>query len=752
MSELLAHLNPVQRQAVTHLDGPLMIIAGAGSGKTRVITHRIAFLHREVGIPLGQIMAVTFTNKAAKEMRERICRILGLPDMPGLAVGTFHARCAMILRREAEAAGLSTSFAILDETDQKQAIKGVLKELDISEKLARPAKVQSFINQAKMRLLTPADCEELNDEDEVPYPRIYAKYQEVLTKCNSVDFEDLLMKTVLLFQGNEAIRKRWVERYQYVLVDEYQDTNHAQFLLTKLLAKDHGNICIVGDEDQSIYSWRGAEISNLLEFEKSFPGTHVIKLEQNYRSTATILRAASTVIERNTQRIGKTLFTEGEEGEPLTFMTSPDQAGEGTRIAQECVRLIKVEGVNPDEIAIFYRGHWLSRGIEDAMRQFRIPYRVVGGLRFYDRREVKDLLSLLRLSVNPTDDLAFERVVNVPNRGIGAKSQLIIAQHAAAMGVSWREAAIALTEQKTLRGKAHGSLINFLGMLDGWVELARFAKPSRVLEQILKDTNYKEDGVGDLNSIEAESRLENIGEFEGMIDSYQPQGTENQLLEFLTEMALDATEEKDDNKARVSLLTIHNAKGLEYDYVFTIGMEKGVFPTSRAEESFDAMAVEEERRLFYVAITRARKKLFLSYSMSRNRPDLWGSMNQPSIFLSELPSDVFDGESQQRMKRLLPYQTQRQKQAPGELEYVPDEPVQTERRPFRSPGGPINRGGRTASRPGFSEGTRVNHRYMGPGEVVSLGGRPGWERVKVRFDDGREQEFVLKYAPLSLAE
>lgn len=758
MSDLTAHLNPVQREAVTHIDGPLMIIAGAGSGKTRVITHRIAFLHRECGIPLNQIMAVTFTNKAAREMRERICRLLHVPDTPGLAVGTFHARCAMILRREAEAAGLTNSFAILDENDQKQAVKRVLKELDISEKVARPAKVQAFINQAKMRLLTPADCEEETDEEEIPHARIYAHYQKVIEKSRSVDFEDLLMKTVLLFQDREDIRRRWAERYHYLLVDEYQDTNHAQFMITKLLARDHRQICIVGDEDQSIYSWRGAEISNLLDFEKSFPGTKIIKLEQNYRSTGTILRAASTLIERNTQRIGKTLFTEGEEGEPLTFIVSADQASEGRRIALECHRLIEVERVNPDEIAIFYRGHWLSRSVEDALRQYRLPYRVVGGLRFYDRREVKDLLSCLRLAVNPEDDLAFERVVNTPNRGIGAKSQAIIGQHAAAMGCSWHEASAELLRAGKMKGKAKNGLARFLEWVGQWSRLARHGEPVEVLRAVLKDTNYREDGVGDLDSIEAESRLENIGELEGMLAGYETDATENKLLEFLSSMALDAAETAEDETARVSLLTIHNAKGLEYDYVFTIGLEKGVFPTSRAEESFDENAIEEERRLFYVAITRARRKLFLSYAMQRNRPDLWGTTNQPSLFMTELPADVFDEESRRLLSRMLPHQWRGKAgggSRPGELEYVPDDaepnggarPYGRVYRPARQ--APVSGG--PARRPPFTVGMRVIHRFMGPGVIETVGGRPGWERARVRFDDGREQEFVLRYAPLSIA-
>ncbi|HMX63381.1 MAG TPA: UvrD-helicase domain-containing protein, partial [Candidatus Sumerlaeota bacterium] len=390
MIELIEKLNEPQRRAVMHADGPLMIVAGAGTGKTRVITYRIAFLHREMGIPLQQILAVTFTNKAAAEMRERICRLLGVPDTPGLAIGTFHARCAMLLRREAEFAALDKNFAILDENDQKQAIKRVLKEMDISEKLVRPGQVQTFINQAKMRLLTPADCKEEFDEDQVPYADIYAKYQETIEKSKSVDFEDLLMKTVQLFQQNESVRQRWVNRYRYVLVDEYQDTNHAQFLLTKLLAQDHRQVAVVGDEDQSIYSWRGAEISNLLDFEKTFPGTTIVKLEQNYRSTKTVLKAASTVIARNTQRIGKTLFTEGEQGDPVTFIAAPSADMEAERITAECARLIQMHGVDPNEIAVFYRGHWLSRAMEDALRRFRLPYRVVGGIRFYDRAEIKD--------------------------------------------------------------------------------------------------------------------------------------------------------------------------------------------------------------------------------------------------------------------------------------------------------------------------------------------------------------------------
>lgn len=757
MIELIEKLNEPQRRAVMHADGPLMIVAGAGTGKTRVITYRIAFLHREMGIPLQQILAVTFTNKAAAEMRERICRLLGVPDTPGLAIGTFHARCAMLLRREAEFAALDKNFAILDENDQKQAIKRVLKEMDISEKLVRPGQVQTFINQAKMRLLTPADCKEEFDEDQVPYADIYAKYQETIEKSKSVDFEDLLMKTVQLFQQNESVRQRWVNRYRYVLVDEYQDTNHAQFLLTKLLAQDHRQVAVVGDEDQSIYSWRGAEISNLLDFEKTFPGTTIVKLEQNYRSTKTVLKAASTVIARNTQRIGKTLFTEGEQGDPVTFIAAPSADMEAERITAECARLIQMHGVDPNEIAVFYRGHWLSRAMEDALRRFRLPYRVVGGIRFYDRAEIKDLLSFLRLAVNPDDDLAFERVMNRPVRGVGPKAQEQIAQHAAIRARSYRQAAADLIRDGEIKGTARKGLTDFLAAIERWSVAARSAKPGEVLEQILEDTNYREDGVGDAKSLEGETRIENIDELKALVDGFEPSGEMDQLAEFLSCMALDGSSEQDDGSAKINLLTIHNAKGLEFEYVFCIGLEKGVFPTSRAEESHNEYAVEEERRLFYVAITRARKKLFLSFSQQRNRPEFW-TMNLPSIFLSELPPDVFDEDSLRMLKRILPMHWGMEKEPDGGREYVRDEafepsPRETTSRAFYSMtrGGAMPRpGARNGGKAPFSVGTRVQHKYMGSGVITELGGRPGWERALVEFDDGRSQEFVLKFAPLTV--
>ncbi len=770
MDHLLDKLNPAQREAATHIGSPLMIIAGAGTGKTRVITHRIAFLHLECGIPLNQIMAVTFTNKAAKEMRERVCHLLGLPDSPGLPIGTFHGRCALILRREAEAAELDKHFTILDENDQKQAIKRTLSDLDISEKRVKPGQVQSFINLAKMRLLTPQDCKEEFDEDEVPYPSIYEHYQKMLKKSKCIDFEDLLMKTVQLFETNEEVRLRWSNRYHYVLVDEYQDTNYAQFLITKLLAKDHRQVSVVGDEDQSIYSWRGAEISNLLDFEKTFEGTKIVKLEENYRSSGNILRAASTVIAKNKQRIGKVLYTNKGEGPELLFKVSQEPTTEGDFIAAECLRLIRNEGVDANEIAIFYRSHYLSRTIEDEFRRYRIPYRIVGGIRFYDRMEIKDLLCFLRLAINMDDDLAFERIVNKPARGVGAKTLSSIVNYSTQAGVSMLSGTQQLLKSNTIKGKGKSNLEKFLMAVYRWNDLAMDAAPHLVLKQILEDTNYKEDGVGDPNSIEGGSRIENIEEFENLMMEFKPTQETGQLGEFLTSMALDAAVNEEDQSPKVSLLTIHNAKGLEYDHVFMIGLESDVFPTKRALESFEETAIEEERRLFYVGITRARVNLYLMFSMRRNRFGTWNN-SEPSMFLRELPPDVFGQQSLKQLKRILPYDWGDNSQGVGGVSkredgelYVEYDEEQPEfglsqqkpgkfARETRGLGTSAPRG--FSSKPRelkYSEGMRVSHKYMGEGTIVRIAGRPGWEKAFIEFDDGRSQDFILRYAPLKSLE
>ncbi|MDX2177701.1 MAG: UvrD-helicase domain-containing protein [Candidatus Sumerlaeia bacterium] len=743
MMHLLDKLNPPQREAATYLGGPLMIIAGAGSGKTRVITHRIAFLASEVGIPLHDILAVTFTNKAAREMRERVFRILGRDDMPSLPIGTFHSRCAMILRRDADAAGLDQNFTILDEKDQVAAVKRAMERCDVSEKRVKPAQVHNFINTAKMRLLTPEDCAREFAAERIPYADLYAAYEDLLKRAKALDIEDLIFKTVLLFQRDDDARRHWARRYQHVLVDEYQDTNHGQFLLTKLLAQDHGNICVVGDEDQAIYSWRGADITNLLDFEKSFPGVRVVKLEQNYRSTANILRGASVVIARNTQRLGKTLFTEGAEGDPLEYLRGEDDRHEGWLVAQEVDRLLRTQGVPASEVAVFYRSHRLSRPVEDALRGFQIPYRIVGGVRFYDRAEVKDVLCFLRLAVNPNDDLAFERVVNVPKRGIGDKAQQSLREQAQQDRTSLYEAAWrAIKADGPLASKARGNLAQFLVAIEEWHREERHLSPRELLELVYTHTRYKEEGLGDTTSIDGEARLENLQEFEAVVELFRAESDRNRTAEFLRTLSLDAAvADRDEGAESVSLMSVHNAKGLEFDHVFVVGLEEGVFPNSRAMGDLSETGVEEERRLYYVALTRARKRLCLSRAGRRMGYSGGYDFSEPSRFLAEMPPEVFAKASFEMLRRELKFGW-------GEERTEPASKAGPERKfaQLVAQGAAGLRAAATDTE--FRRGDRVVHRYLGAGEVFNIAGRPGAQKIHIRFDDGREQAFVARQAPI----
>lgn len=743
-SELLQHLNPTQREAATYLDGPLMIIAGAGSGKTRVISHRIAFLVQDVAVPMGEILAVTFTNKAAKEMRERVFRLLGVPEHHGLAIGTFHARCAFILRCESAPAGLSKDFTILDESDQFTAVKLAMEKLGVGEKKVRPNQVQNFINLAKMKLLTPEETLELEEESPIPYGKLYAAYEEILKKNRGVDFEGLIFKTVRLLQQHEDVRRKWSTRYRHILVDEFQDTNHSQFLLTSLLARDHQNICIVGDEDQSIYSWRGAEISNLLDFEKHFPRTKIIRLEHNYRSDGNILKLASAVIRHNTQRLGKELFTDRGDGDPIRYLRGEDENHEAQLVAIEVDRLIHGEAVPPEDIAIFYRSHRLSRAPEDQLRRLGIPYRIVGGLRFYDRAEIKDTLSFLRLALYPGEDLSFLRVVNKPKRGIGDRTVSQLQEIAATRGLSLYDAAVELLRRGDLGAKATGNLQDFLDQIAAWQQIAPSVSASEMVERVLTDTRYREEALGDPDSLDAQSRTENIEEFLRVAAEFTTEEEGTPLRLFLQSLSLDAamTGQQTDQPS-VSLMSVHNAKGLEFDYVFVIGLDEGLFPNSLAMNGDDSITgLEEERRLFYVAATRARRRLFLTRASRRLTFGGGFGMAEPSRFLREVPTEVLDKRGAEALRRDLPYSSERlaAPMSPG-----------TPSTGARLFGATISKGMPTAAANGneFTPGTRVRHAYMGTGIVYKVAGRPPQHRLYIRFDDGREQSFIGRHAPIT---
>jgi DNA helicase-2/ATP-dependent DNA helicase PcrA len=741
---LLDKLNDRQREAVTHHGTPLLIVAGAGSGKTRVITHRIAWLHLGVGIPIRQILAVTFTNKAAREMRERVCALLGVPDDPALAISTFHSRCAMLLRREAEAAGISPSFAILDERDQKAAVVRAMENAGVAERVVKPPQVQHFINMAKMRMLTPTDCDEEFADERVPYALLYRHYEELLEKNASLDFEDLIFRAVRLLRDNAGVRERWQRRFRHLLVDEFQDTNAGQFELVKLLAGEDPDVCVVGDEDQSIYSWRGAEVTNLLEFRETFPDAHLVRLEQNYRSVGNVLKAAGSVIARNTMRIGKELWTELPEGDPIGALVGFDDTEEADLVAMRLAAMLVSDGIAPADVAVFYRSHALARVLEDGLRKYRIPYRIVGGTRFYDRAEIKDLICFLRLALMPENDLAFERVVNVPARGVGPKALGDILARGAGERIPAFEAATRMAAEGAFKGKARQGMEDFLAAVRRWHAMAAHATVHEVLKAVLEDTRYETEGVGDAKSLDGQSRLENIEEFKQAVAEFEKLEDDNSVGKFLETLALDAQRDDPNDRQTVSLMTVHNAKGLEFDHVFVVGLDQGVFPNSRTFD--DPAQFEEERRLFYVALTRARRTLTLCRAMRRRREGFYDE-TKPSQFLSELDASVLSPEAR---RMLFPDNKGRDRDTRG-----------FERQSFRAFGSAYGRGRGgsapppsrpTGGRGALNVGDRVRHRTLGEGVVVEAGGRPGNERVRVAFDDGIEQEFVVKFAGLTKME
>ncbi|MDX1971808.1 MAG: UvrD-helicase domain-containing protein [Candidatus Sumerlaeia bacterium] len=760
---LVRHLNPQQAEAVLHHGTPLLIVAGAGSGKTRVITHRIAHLILALGVPRWNILAVTFTNKAAREMRERLCALLGIHDDPSLAISTFHSRCVNILRREAETLSLDRNFAILDDRDQLSAIKRAMEELNVPEKKVKPAQVQSFINLAKMNMLTPEETKEERNSDRIPYPELYEAYQRILEKNQALDFEDLIFRTVTLLQRHEQVRRRWQEKFRHILVDEFQDTNKSQFELVKLLVGGQNEICVVGDEDQSIYSWRGADVQNLLDFSKTYPTSKIVRLEQNYRSAGNVLKAAGAVIENNTMRIGKKLWTEKEDGEPIRGICGEDDREEAELVAAHIAKLVQNDGIPPEQVALFFRSHRLSRSHEDAIRKYRLPYQIIGGIRFYDRQEVKDVLSFLRLCLQPNNDLAFERMVNIPTRGVGEKTKQDILIYAQRHGYSLFHATREMVASNHFKGKAQAGLSAFVMMLLNWYEKAKTALPSEMLKQVLEDTKYKTEGVGDAESLDAQSRLDNLEELEQVIREFELNNADATLTNFLEDMALDSNKVTDKNIPSVSLMTIHNAKGLEFDYVFVVGMEDGIFPNSRTKES--PSDFEEERRLFYVALTRARKRLYLSWAKRRMNQGFY-QPQQPSPFLLELPEEVLTPEDQVRLGITNSYPKWKDyggAVTPGFHKLTPRSPSTPRVNPRaqhyteRSFGQRIA-GASSAPSSTFPQknrltkdlqvGDRVEHSIMGVGVVSEKGGRPGAERVYVEFEDGRSQEFVLKFANL----
>lgn len=641
----MAGLNDMQEQACEHVDGPLLILAGAGSGKTRVITHRVAYLMEHEGVNPLNILAITFTNKAAREMRERVDLIVG-DGADRVWVSTFHSLCVRILRRYADKIGYGKNFDIYDSDDQKSTVKSILKDFQIDPKRYPEKMFMAEISKAKEKYLSPDEFAKKNVADYAgtKAAEVYTEYQSRLKKNNAMDFDDLIYKTVELFEHNPDVLDTYQNRFRYIMVDEYQDTNHIQFLLVKMLARKYRNLCVVGDDDQSIYKFRGANITNILNFEKEYEDAKVIKLEQNYRSCGNILAAANAVIQHNAGRKDKALWTDKDAGEKISFEQCDSEYAEGDMVASR-IKTLARQGVDYRDIAILYRTNAQSRVLGEKMVYANIPYRVYGGTNFYARKEIKDVLAYLKVINNSTDNLYFRRVVNVPKRGIGEASLSKVESFADAYGLSMMDAAARADEIPGMAAKTSAKIRQFAELITSFRDmLADGESLDSVYDRILEDTGYESELIAE-HTEEAMTRLENIDELRNKVVEFTEDNEEAGLSEFLEEIALvsdlDAMSE-DDNQ--VKLMTLHSAKGLEFPYVFICGMEDRVFPSGMALNSDDPDALEEERRLCYVGITRAMKKLYLSAAKERM---MHGNRvySDVSRFIREIPPMLFEHEA-----------------------------------------------------------------------------------------------------------
>jgi len=710
-SPLLAPLNPIQREAVLHTEGPVLIVAGAGSGKTRILVHRIAHLIRDAGVAPQSILAITFTNKAAGEMAERVEALVGSSVARGMWILTFHSACARILRREHQRVGLPSHFSIYDEADTERVVKMALSELGVDDKRFPPRAVASVIGRAKDELLSAREfAEQAANWYERTVANVYAAYERRLAAAGAVDFDDLILRVVRLFREHPEVLEHYQERFRYVLIDEYQDTNRAQYHLVNLLAGKHRNLCVVGDADQGIYSWRGATIQNLLDFEHDYPDATEFILDQNYRSTHTILEVANALIEHNVQRKPKNLWTETAGGSPVVRLRAEDEHDESWYVAGEIERLVNDEGeASYGDLAVFYRTNAQSRVLEDVLMKAGIPYRVVGGVRFYERREVKDTLAYLRSLVNPQDAVSVRRVINSPKRGIGDQTVAALESFARDEGITLLEAARRAEEVAVLSPRARGSIAGFVDVMDRLRSLLEEeGRPSRMIDAAFTESGYYAELDAE-RTVEAESRKENLKELVGVGAEFEGRFPDAGLAEFLEQIALVTEQDAyDETSGSVTLMTLHNAKGLEFDVVFIVGMEDGVFPHYRSMT--DAAELEEERRLAYVGITRARRRLYLTHAWSRS---LFGasSYNPPSRFLGEIPPDLVE-----------------------EVEREGDRP----------------RGdGRVAqAAPEVAAGDTVVHERFGEGVVVEVSGRGSDAEAVVMFAEEGEKRLLLAYAAL----
>ena len=750
-----ASLNPEQARAVDHVEGPLLVLAGAGSGKTRVLTTRLTRLIQTHGVPPERILAVTFTNKAAGEMRHRIRTQLGREPV-GAWIGTFHSLGARLLRRHAERIGWDSTFTIFDAEESLREIKRALEKEELDPKRWKPKAVRSALSDAKNQLVTPKEFAEQHADGFDFFlrnvARVYPTYQESLRKQNAFDFDDLLVRPVELFQEHEDVLARYQERFAFILVDEYQDTNHAQFRFLEMLARKHRNLMVVGDDDQSIYGWRGADLSNILDFERTFPGAEVVRLEQNYRSTGTILQAANEVIRRNVHRKEKTLRTDREAGEGITIVQTADERDEAGWIVEEIeTRMQEGDAQRYREFAILYRTNAQSRVLEDAFRRKGLPYQIVGGVRFYERREIQDVLAYLRLISNPLDSAAFARVVNVPKRGVGRTSQERLGNWAAAQGLPLLEAALRAEEVPDLHAGGVKGINRFAELIQRFSARAATVSVGPLVEELVEEldflTHLRDEGP------EGEDRAENVKELIAGALDFDAQRVEQwedgppdhftDLDLFLQHVALITDIDRHDPESdAVTLMTLHNAKGLEFPVVFIAGLEEGLFPLARAYD--EPAQLEEERRLFYVGITRAEEKLFMSWARERRRAGdfTFGSL---SSFAESVPESLVEERLTPRLKR---EQSARAAQRRGRGDRGNDFGASSREAAGRAAEERAFEEGLNQDLPRLVKGERVRHATFGSGTVQEVSGFGRDVRVLVHFDSVGPKKLLARYADL----
>ncbi|MGJ7912383.1 DNA helicase PcrA [Neobacillus sp. LXY-1] len=748
--KLLNGLNPEQQNAVKATDGPLLIMAGAGSGKTRVLTHRIAYLIVEKRVNPYNILAITFTNKAAREMRDRIRKMMG-----GVAeeiwISTFHSMCVRILRRDIDRIGYNRNFTILDTGDQQSVIKGILKEKNLDPKKFDPRAILGSISSAKNEMI---DYEEYGKTAggyfEQTVAEVYEAYQKKLRQNQSLDFDDLIMLTIQLFKRVPEVLEYYQRKFQYIHVDEYQDTNKAQYLLVKFLANRFKNLCVVGDSDQSIYRWRGADIANILSFEKDYPNANVILLEQNYRSTKRILLAANKVIEHNFNRKAKNLWTENPEGHKLSYYRADSEQGEAQFVISKIKEFTRDGGHKLSDIAILYRTNAQSRVMEEVLLKSNISYSIVGGTKFYDRKEIKDMLAYLRLISNPDDDISLARIINVPKRGIGASSFDKMADFAAMHDMSIFQALDSI-DLIGVSPKITKAAKEFRDLIKNYTRMQEFMSVTELVEEILEKTGYREMLKAE-KSLEAQSRLENLEELLSVTKNFEETNEDRTLVAFLTDLALvadiDSMDDEEEKSDSVVLMTLHSAKGLEFPVVFLIGMEEGVFPHSRSlmEES----EMEEERRLAYVGITRAEQRLILTNAQMRT---LFGrtNMNPASRFISEIPEDLLEGVEPE--KRTTPFGSRGMGTSTSSFgggQRASFGAPATQKKPVMRPVSAATTTG--GDEIGWKVGDKAEHGKWGIGTVVSVKGQGEGTELDIAFPSPTGiKRLLAKFAPIKKA-